>query len=264
MVYRRRRFRPYGRRRRFRRPRRLFRRRYRPIRRFRRRRFSARRSFRKVPRLTVYMPDVYRCALKHTEYGVYNFDAVTISTQFVWSLNDWYDPYFQIGGGFCSGFENLSALYSSWIVYGCKITIVCTLSSQGDMIIALAPFKYNQAHPSGGQWRDYLTELTPRGCIYKTIKAGNSGGSSSNYRTIRKYWSISRVEQRRFLEPELYAASGSAHPARIPYCCFVLTKAGETGIAATCKIFFRIKYYGKFYDVKTPVHDNPTGVSPQP
>lgn len=67
--------------------------------------------------------------------------TATTKQHFVMRLNSMYDPVHAVGGGQPMGFDQLSALYNKFIVYGCKVRLRASQYGSVPSVIAMAPQK---------------------------------------------------------------------------------------------------------------------------
>lgn len=67
--------------------------------------------------------------------------SASTMNHFVMRLNSLYDPVHAVGGGQPMGFDQLTALYNKFIVYGCKIKLRATQHGVVPSIVAMAPQK---------------------------------------------------------------------------------------------------------------------------
>lgn len=204
------------------------------------------------------MPDTYYCALRHTDY----IQGLTLGSDspgafYMYSINDWRDPYWHTGGSSCTGYKELSPFYQRWIVYGVKFTVMATSTTTDSVAIGIYPLSTVESNPPVASLRDLFLESSHRGAVYKRFRP-KLYTSTTTY--LSAWYTTKRVEQQSFLDPDLYSGSPTTSPSRLAraaICIFRL--APHVGGSVDLRISIIAKYYGKFYFRAPTDYDTPIG-----
>lgn len=157
------------------------------------------------PSNSVVTPPTLSVQLKDTE--VLSISATAISTQIVLSLNGPYDPYYPTGGGSCTGFSALIALYNLCMVRSASVSFSAHNSSNVPLTMYLFP--WNSLQAPGPLNKDLITE-TPW-CTYFNIF---SGYHAYNPHTFSKRYDLAKLEGHELVPWVDYSCTSAADPLR--------------------------------------------------
>lgn len=222
-------------------PRKFFKKRgYRKRRRYRRRKskYSKRRVNVLRLRGVSQIPDIMYCKLKYT--GNFSMTNTAGSGFYVYRMNGLYDPDFTGSGHQPLGYDQWSAFYSRYLVYGSKVILspVATVTDP----IRVAVFPSESSAPTFSSPSAFFEQ--PYG---KMVTFGNT--TSSIKRVLVNYMSIKKLEGNP-LDSLNYSAPIGADPARTLYWqC--RSNSLTSGDISSVKFSITIIYYVKFFRRKT-------------
>lgn len=165
---------------------------------------------------------------------------------YVWSGNGIFDPNITGSGSQPFGFDQWTAVYNRYLVYGsqCTVEIAPTSSTQTLYTFKITLVPYPLASGLSTTSADVIAEMpfakTKTGTIYTV---GNGGNQLTSYATTAKVFGVSRQA---IDSDDTYAAAVSANPSKQWSWwvhCNNLTDDGST----TYNVRIRIKYYAKMW-----------------
>jgi len=101
-----------------------------------------------VKRPSDVVPERLTGKLRFSENGSYNTGALTYATRTI-AMNNPYDPIYTIGGGSCTGYAEMMALYEKSLVTSCRVQ-VSSANGQTTYWRALFQCPVSSAVSSGG------------------------------------------------------------------------------------------------------------------
>jgi hypothetical protein len=162
-------------------------------------------------------------------------------------LNGCYDPLFTLGGGSCTGFTALAALYNRYIVTDTRVTMRIRNSSStsvgNDMVAFIFELPSIQTNMVGTIVSEDVLEA--RRCTTCVVPYNNT----HQYRELTRSVVIRQLEAL----PSLVAAyddlSGtpSGNPVRTPVALCGVTRPGGAQASTTCEMVLVLEFDVTFY-----------------
>lgn len=202
-----------------------------PSRKRAKRRTASKRSVKPIIPLSYGFPDTYKTKLRYAGTYERTFDGVTGLNQYVWNLNSLYDPDQTGTGAQPTYFDQLTAVYAKYRVYGCMIEVTVFNRQPSDPLYMST---ITRSDNSGTSEDPVSISLNTNGSKLKMI---SSEGSDNMY-TYRKYYPINEVfgvnKSAIMSSPEYVGLTGGTgfgtNPAQVAQ--FVLDASGQpSGLA---------------------------------
>lgn len=153
-----------------------------------------------------------------------------------------YDPYAAAGGHQPLYFDQYTAMYNRYTVYGMAFDIEVSTdqSTNGPLFVTLTPS---------------TTASSPTTLMIARERGGNrecnvSHGYKGRLRTYVSCAKLFGITNRQLTYDDQYSALYNADPARMVYMSVQVWN--QTAAAISCYISMRIKYYCRFFDPKEP------------
>lgn len=218
------------------------------------RRRAARRTA-MVARKRMYRPKLYRsigipkqmfAKLKYSTYENMSL-APLANTFFEYRLNSIFDPESKVGGGQPYYFDQYTAMYSRYLVYGCKASFtVCANSANTNIIYpSVVVVPYSGTTPA---WASHLTMQDAKKAMWRRVIPGQ------NITTMTKYYNnadIAGVSKTTYNNDDLFNSAISTNPQNQT---IVQINVQNYDAAATVVVqaFVKLTYYVKLYDIIEP------------
>lgn len=204
-----------------------------------------RRRYRRKTRLTrsVGAPGQVFCKLRYSSVYAANIAIGGLSTR-IWSLNSLYDPDFSGVGGQPLFFDQYTAMYSQYRVYGVKVSAVFSFGSSTN----------NCFHPtvcmvpsmSSSSTGDIQVAIQMRGSKWMNVVPAQGKAYFKKYYSIA---SIYGVPKKAVQAEDNYAALTGSSPADQVYLqLYAFNNDASATFAMTSEI--RLTYYCKFYNLR--------------
>lgn len=190
-------------------------------------------------------PDVYRCKMKYHHTKTVSTGGLN-KIQFEGiAANGLYDPDLNTGGQQPVGFDELSAIYSQYVVRGCKVEATFFSNETNTRCIVGVFANTNTLHHA------VLSDVNPLLC-QKYVKHSNLGVSTSgqSVATVSMYKSTSEVVGQREIDPSDFGSATSANPTKLWYYDIFVASADDSDATITCEFNVSVTYYVDFYDQK--------------
>lgn len=187
------------------------------------------------------MPDRCRVILKYTD--LYSFTAAPNPSAQVWKINSLFDPDLTGTGHQPQGFDQWSAFYNTYQVYGAKVDLEIandTASASVQCVMAMSDTNssaYNVLDTTELKWTKYKI-VGPASATNKT--------RMSMYMSIKKIHGFNDIS-----EVESTSANITGDPTDLAFCWF---KCQSMDILTNVKLFVRatITFYAVFSEQKNP------------
>lgn len=222
--------------------RRVYRSRYglrRALRRRYRSKFNALLSPRSKGFITSIIPSTQWCKFRYYDmWELTNPLGGSASTQFY--INNVYDPIPGVSTAVCSGFTAMTGLYNRFMVFGCKIELICTMFTQTSDVWVYIWMPDSDISVGTVITKDFINEsplhLRSR-LVQSTVLNPTQVPTKLNL-----YRSIKSVTHKKELEPDTFAGWGTSGPNTQLY-----GKIGWVQMAGsattTVRMHVRITYY---------------------
>lgn len=195
-----------------------------------------------IPRsLPLVVPPVHYCRLTYSDSHVLTSSSGLESKTY--RINSLFDPEAATGGQQPNGFDELSALYGKYVVFGARITALFLPSSNDNsavQFLALRPSLDGSDTPSG------LASLLGNPNTAWTVTKGTDGGTNKK---ITVNVDIANMFGKDFLD-DIDASSTTGNPTQPAYC-YLWTQTTDGITSAAGKVFIQIEYKCKFYKRRT-------------
>lgn len=216
------------------------------------RRTLRRRIFRRRPRvgrrLSTIMPSVLNTKLKYMDYFNLATGGAAAFQTTSFRANGAYDPVAGVGGGSCSGFSQLAAIYGKYKVIGSRIRIMAYNTCASPIIISIF------ARGSSGSAPGSPTEVQQKSFEFgrdvraKTLVPYGSGTgyprcSLSFYRTTKS------IEGNQSVTDEDYSATTGTNPLKGTYWDVNLCSLDGAAFNTTANAVIQITYYIRFSEL---------------
>lgn len=193
-------------------------------------------------------PAYWRGKLKYIGERSYNASPGFLDSR-LWALNSLYDPDQSGTGGQPYYFDELSALYTRYIVYACKVKVRCMVTTATPNYV---PANVGIVPTSGNivSWpADFITACQKHGAKWKQLPAQQSARTELKaYYPIHKIYGIPKSMLRNELS---FHAFTNANPVMLPFV-YVLVQNNDGFTAITIKLFVELTYYCKMYQPTNP------------
>lgn len=189
------------------------------------------------------IPVSYRCTMDYVEtYYASSGVGGVFGTEAIFSLNSLYDPNYGGVGHQPYGFDQLSALYRRYIVYGCLVEVEANDPSADGVVIGYTAQGTNSVATLAAHTIDEVKERSM--CYTRSV---NNTGRQNVY--FKRYYSIPRLEGLPISQYNIddFGALCTTGPSKLSI--FRVAIAGEHGVEGlTCNIRVRLRFKCKFYD----------------
>lgn len=163
------------------------------------------------------------------------------------ALNGPYDPLYTLGGGSCTGFRELAALYNRYIVDRCRITMRMRNGSSSSVGNDLVGFIMEVPAVQVGMVGSVVTEdvLEARRCSTMVLPYNNTFG----YRALMRDVIIRDLEALPTLvaDYEALSGTGSSNPSRSPVALAGFTRPGGPQASTTVECIYCVEFSVTFY-----------------
>lgn len=194
------------------------------------------------------MPNVLTTKLHFMDY--YQFSsggAATWDTE-AFRLNGVQDPQAGAGGGSCTGFNQLAAIYGKYRVLGSKISVWFQNTCNTALIVSVAARGGVGAAPSSGVQIQQSAYEYPRNTRAREIRPYVAGDGVPTAK-IAMYRTVRSIEGMRANTDVDYEAPVTTIPVNQCYWDVSMVSIDATQVNVTCNIRVRITYYVKFSEI---------------
>nr|UOF79168.1 capsid protein [Cressdnaviricota sp.] len=179
---------------------------------------------------------------QHFQFSLSSSAGVTADFR----LNGPYDPLVAAGGTQPYYFDQYTAMYQRYRVYGCKVTIraCCTCASSNIVWPTMMLTSYCDAAPA---WSTMDVASTSKGSILKIVPCNQNSVVISKYFNLPQ---LSGTAKREYNVAEVFQALCSTLPTRSMNCTVWWQNDASTDI--TPSYWIHMTYYVKFFDPVEP------------
>lgn len=195
------------------------------------------------------VPSTLFTKLRYQQYGGFSSGGAASYSVTAFRFNGPYDPLAGLGGGACTGFPELAAIYNKYVVVASKITVwgysTCTTPfllfvyarSSGSSIFTSAAEILNKS-------LEYGKDVRSRKLIPYSSATSYPRFRFSYYRTLKSLEGVTAKTDRD------YISDVSTTPVAQAYWDVGLCALDGVAVNVTANVMVHIIYYVKFYDVK--------------
>lgn len=186
--------------------------------------------------------------MRYQEFFNFASGGITDYALNSYRINGPYDPNVAIGGGSCTGWDELAAIYGKYRCLGAKLTATCYNTCATPLVICVrARDSTDSAFSSGTQVVNGSYEY---GANIRAIRlVPYTGAGMAHPRgTVSLYASVRRLEGLRSNIDEDYTAATNGTP--VTQCAFDVCMAAWNGttVSLTSNVMVNVVYYVRFYD----------------
>lgn len=210
---------------------------------------SRRTLFRRIQRplrIGLGIPQQHFVKLRYTDFYQALVSASSTAAK-DYRLNSLYDPDTTAIGGQPYYFDQWSAMYERYRVYGCKIEITASCASSTSNlyhpILALSTWA-----TSAPGWSTMANMLNAKGVTYKPLIPGEKGARIVRYVDLRK---LAAVSKNQYDTDMNYAALVAANPAQ-SLAANVSIFNNDGGSSVAIQWYVRLTFYAKMFDPVEP------------
>lgn len=208
-----------------------------------RKRYRKRRS----PILRTIVPNSLVTKVRYMDYFLMATGGVSAYQTIAFRMNGAYDPVASVGGGTCTGWNQLASIYGKYRVLGAKIEIWAYNTCQSPVIVSIF------ARSSTGSVPSSSTEIQQKSFEYNSdVKAKQmvpfTTGNGIPRCYLSMYKSIRRLEGNRINLDEDYSSATTTTPTVQTYFDVNLCSLDGTSVSSTSNYTIRITYYTRFYE----------------
>lgn len=160
-------------------------------------------------------------------------------------LNGCYDPEYAAGGGACSGFPELAALYGNYRVTGAKITVWFYSTCATALMCGIHAVASTAVVPSSGTGYQQLSLERPDVCRHRKLVPYGSG-TSYPVTKVSFYKSVRSLEGPTSVRDLDYSAGTASNPVREVYFDVFLSALDGVTTNVTANASVEITYYIHF------------------
>lgn len=200
------------------------------------------------------MPPVLTTKMRYMDY--FNMATGGASAYYTvpFRMNGAYDPVFAAGGGSCTGWNQIAAIYGKYRVLASKIEVWAYNTCTSPVIVSIF------ARSSTGSVPTSAVEVQQKSFEYNNdVRAKQliPYGSGTSYPRcyLSMYKSIKRLENNRSNMDEDYSAATSTTPVLQTFWDVNLCTLDGASINSTANYTIRITYYVRFTDVTVSYTD---------
>jgi len=186
------------------------------------------------------------------QYVINTLSAASVQSAYVSvALNGLYDPLFTLGGGSCTGFPQLMALYNRYIVSSTRLTARIRNSSStsvgNDLVAYVLEIPAIQANMVGTIVSEDVLEA--RRCTTAVIPYNNA----HQYRELSRTVSIVQLEALPSLLADYDDLSGTtnSNPTRTPIALVGITRPGGAQASSQAEMVLVVEFDTTFYQPTT-------------
>lgn len=196
------------------------------------------------------VPKTLYSKLYFSQYGQFATGGSSYTLS-VFRQNGPQDPLYALGGGSCTGFAELAAIYGSHRVVGSKISIWGYSTCQTPFLFFVV------ARPTDGaimtSAADCLNRALEYGrhCMFRKVIPYGSGTSYPQFK-LSMYRSMKSMVGAKAAIDNDYAASTATYPTSQTFWDVGLVALDATSTTLTANVLIRITYYIKFSELVVP------------
>lgn len=210
---------------------------------------------RSVPRAPLIVSKSYTNKLKYMDYFNFATGGVAAHVNYQFRHNSCRDPVYGVGGGSCTGFAELAALYRSYRVIGSRIRIWSYNTCNSPVIIGVIAQSSDYTMPGTASTFQQTLFERPDICRSRTLTPYTGTGMAHPRCAFSYYKSLRSLEGRKIVLDDDYTATSTSEPSveTLWNVCLVALDGAATSCTANVRV--EITYYIKWLSTDVPTAD---------
>lgn len=217
--------------------------------------YRRRRTFRASRRNSIVVPKSFSNKMKYMDYFSFGSGGAASFQQRIFRLNSCRDPVEDLGGGSCTGFAELTALWKRYQVMGSRIRIWTYNTCASPIIIGVLAASSDYIVPGSGSLIQQTLFERPDICRSRTLTPYTGTGMAHPHASFSYYRTVKSLEGRLYTEDQDYVSTSTTEPNNQLYWYVYACALDGTSVSITANVRIEITYYVRWLQTDIPTTD---------